>query len=216
MPRVAKRPGTGKGAKGIPRGKRAAMALSYPKLKKAALTAVLSTRTLAEAAKQIGVGAATLSEWTEREDFARDLAVAQDRVFGRAMDKLLATTKLATDQLEKVLSPKSKATDSNKIRAAGLVLEFALKVCEVRTLAERMDQLERILNAGDSKQPKEVRDEPGSGPETNGVPDREGGIEIGSLVAIAGEVLARPGAADGGGRDDTGPLADDRPPLFGI
>ena len=107
-----------------------------------AILALLSTRTVADAAEQSGVGVRTLERWlSEDEIFIESFRDVRTRVMEQAIARLQNAATEAVETLKRNLSP--PAPPSAQIRAAIAVLEFATKGVEQFDLIERIDRLYR-------------------------------------------------------------------------
>src|SRR5262245_33418477 len=108
----------------------------------AAIAALLSTPTYAEAAAKAGIGEATLYRWLRLPEFRAAYQEARRRLFDRALDGLLQVSRDAVATLGKNLDSR-KAADQN--RAAIAILDQFRRGNELGGLAERLDHLEAII-----------------------------------------------------------------------
>jgi hypothetical protein len=107
-----------------------------------AIAALLSTRTIGEAAKVCGVNDATLWRWLQLPDFQAAYRAARRQVVEQAISKLQGATKYAVATLGKNLSCGNPAVE---IRAAQIIIEQAIKGVELIDLQERVERLETLL-----------------------------------------------------------------------
>jgi uncharacterized protein (DUF1778 family) len=110
-----------------------------------AIAALLSCRTVDEAAASIGVADRTLHRWLNDPVFAAALNEAEGQAISLATRRLVNLTDSAIDTLAAVLDDPS-ATTTHKLRAANTVLEAMLKLRELRNIEERLAALERQIN----------------------------------------------------------------------
>ncbi len=108
----------------------------------AAIVALLTHPTLAEAAKACGVSEATLWRWLQREDFQKQYREAQDKAFDGALGTLQSAATQAIKTLERNLDC---SIPQVQITAAKMILEFTLKAREHFDYAARIKELESRL-----------------------------------------------------------------------
>lgn len=167
----------------------------------AAIAALLSRRTVEEAAAEAGVSYSTLKGWLRRPAFRAAYAAARERVLERTVARLLAVTGKAVDALEKNLDAR-EAKDST--RAAVAVLTHAVRGVEALDLAGQVAELRQQL---EGMRGVHGNAENGAGPAANGRrrPDAGAG---GDAAPAAG----RPDRGNGTGGADAGPVADEGAP----
>jgi hypothetical protein len=107
-----------------------------------AIAALLSTRTIGEAAKVCGVNDATLWRWLQLPDFQAAYRAARRQVVERAITELQAATGEAVETLKRNLHCENPAVE---IRAAQIIIEQAIKGVELIDLQERVERLENLL-----------------------------------------------------------------------
>jgi hypothetical protein len=111
-----------------------------------AIAALLSQRTVEEAAKVTGIGVRTLLRWMKIPEFdaayrsARRAAVAQS---GARLQQ--ATSAAATTLLKIMVDPAVPA--STRVRAAESVLNHAAKAIEIEDIEVRVSELEKAAEA---------------------------------------------------------------------
>lgn len=107
-----------------------------------AITALLETRGVKEAAEKVGVPVRTVYRWLQTDTAFREaLAQAEGDMLDAAMRRLLQLQDAALSALHTVL----EATDtppSARVAAAGRVLDGMLKLRDLRTVEERLTALE--------------------------------------------------------------------------
>jgi hypothetical protein len=105
-----------------------------------AITALLTQPTLSKAAKEIGIGAATLRRWLKRPHFVAQYRAARRQAVETAVGALQRAAIDAVDCLRKNLK---SATPSVQVRAAIAILDQAFRGVELVDLAERIETLEQ-------------------------------------------------------------------------
>lgn len=115
-----------------------------------AITALLSTNTLAEAAAVVGCGKRTLRRWLRTPSFLVRYERAAGHLHEAAMASLLAKTGLATEQLIALLGNE----DPNvRVRAALGLIDRTVKsqeaVKSIRQIEKKINELEELLNGRD-------------------------------------------------------------------
>ena len=121
------------------------MAVSQPPLSRRAeqaISALLTTASIGDAAQQAGIGERTLYRWL-REDapFQAAYRRAKRQVVEQAMTQIQQATGIAVETLLAVMQdPETPA--SARVSAAKAVLEQALKTVEIEDLESRLTALE--------------------------------------------------------------------------
>ena len=107
-----------------------------------AIAALLTTKSMSEAASSAGVGERTLYRWlAEDEAFRAGLARAESELLDTATRRLLALQGQAIETLEHLLS--SAESESVRLRAAQVAIETSLKLRELRDIDQRLTALEQ-------------------------------------------------------------------------
>jgi hypothetical protein len=106
---------------------------------RAAIMAVLTARSLAVAAAQVGIAERTLTGWLQDADFQRELRATQRRLLERGLGQLQALIGDAVATLRDCLSADRPA---DRIRAAGTVLDAAMRGVQLLDLVEQVKALE--------------------------------------------------------------------------
>jgi hypothetical protein len=108
----------------------------------AAIAALLSHRTIVEAAHQVGIGERTLLRWLQDDRaFQAAYRTARRHVVQHAVAQVQQATRTAVASLEAIMQD-ATASASARVSAAKAVLETALKGVEVEDLEARMTALE--------------------------------------------------------------------------
>jgi transposase-like protein len=110
--------------------------------KEQAVLALLSSPSISEAAKAVGISEATLWRWLQRSDFQHAYREARNRLIEQALARLQQATGEAVATLRRNLTS-GKA--SVEVRAAQIILEQATKAIELYDLEERLARLEEVL-----------------------------------------------------------------------
>ena len=106
----------------------------------AALAALLSERTVAEAAAKAGIGESTLLRWMAEPDFRERYRAARRAVVEGAIGRLQQAAGDAVDALTRNLTCGNPAVE---VGAAKAILDQALRGLEVLDLADRIERLEQ-------------------------------------------------------------------------
>ena len=126
-----------------------------------AILALLTTKTLADAAKKAGVGESTLREWMAQPAFAAKLRTARGEVIDRTVTALVRVSLQAVAELERNLDPKKPP--EVQVRAAKALLDQLVKVVALADLQSQVDDL-RAQMALAHADPKPSGPERGVGP----------------------------------------------------
>ena len=106
------------------------------------IAALLSCRTVEEAARAAGIGTNTLRRWTRLPEFEAAYRQARAGLLSQAIARLQGGTgAAATTVLKIMLSPDAPA--GARLRAAEIVLEQASKASSMEDLERRLANLER-------------------------------------------------------------------------
>ena len=114
------------------------------------MVALLDARTIREAAAKSEVAETTA--WRYLSDGAVKAAIAQrqDAILAQVTGGVVADMSEARGVLVDIMRNPS-AKDSDRIRAAGLILDAGLKMLEVLTLADRVAALEKQMGGNHGK-----------------------------------------------------------------
>jgi transposase-like protein len=107
----------------------------------AAIAALLSQRTVEDAARVAGVGARTLFRWLELPEFRQGYLQARRQAFGQASARLQQATGAAVSVLLTLMLD-ANAPAASRVRAAHSVLDLAAKALELDDIEVRVRQLE--------------------------------------------------------------------------
>lgn len=117
----------------------------FGRKKEEAVAAVLSQRSLEEAARVAGVGVATLMRWQKLPEFQEALRGARREALAQTVGRLQQASSAAATTLLKVMLDQTTPA-STRVRAADSVMNHALKAIELEDVLERLAQLERIAD----------------------------------------------------------------------
>jgi hypothetical protein len=104
-----------------------------------AIAALLSCRTIKAAAKRCGIDESSLRGWLRLPEFVAEYRAARREIVDSAICRIQAATDKAVRTLERNLKGKRP---SDEIRAATVLLEFAVKAVDQTNLLARIEALE--------------------------------------------------------------------------
>lgn len=107
-----------------------------------AVLALLSERTVADAARRCGVGERTLRRWLSDDvTFKDQYDSARAATFQFGLDRIQALMGRAVDTLQDLLS--AKKFPSVRLGAARTIAEIAIHQRDAETILKRLDEIER-------------------------------------------------------------------------
>jgi hypothetical protein len=109
-----------------------------------AITALLSTKSVAEAAKKANVGQRTLFRWLADTAFKRQLAIAEGELVAVATRRLLQYQDSAITVITSIMADKTKPA-TVRLRASMAIVDYSLKMRELLNIEERLAALEELL-----------------------------------------------------------------------
>lgn len=107
-----------------------------------AIAALLSQRSVDEAARSVGVGSTTLLRWLQVPEFEAAYREARRAAFGQSVARLQQASGAAVTVLLKVMTDANAPTPS-RVRAAQTVLDSAARAVEFEDVEARIAALER-------------------------------------------------------------------------
>ena len=107
-----------------------------------AITALLSCRTVAEAAKLAQVGERSIYRWLKQDTFQSPLRRARRQALSQALGRLQQVADRAVDTLDTILDDK-KATTASRVSAVRAALRYACHGIEIDDFEERLAAVER-------------------------------------------------------------------------
>lgn len=111
----------------------------------AVIAALLSARTLQDAAQTAGISVRTLRRWLENDDFREKYRRAKSELVGFATGRLKGAMAKAVAVLEDVAETKD-SPPAARVSASRAIVELALHSHEVEAMEDRIAELERRLN----------------------------------------------------------------------
>lgn len=121
------------------------MAVELSSRQRKAIAALLSTRNVTEAAQASQVGERTLYRWLTLPDFRSAVTEAEGEAIDAAARRLIGLQDSAINTIQDVLA---KASAAVKLRAAQTILDYLLKLRELRSIEHRLTELERTVQNG--------------------------------------------------------------------
>jgi len=111
-----------------------------------AIAALLTQRSIEDAARACGLGARTLLRWLKLPEFNAAYREARRAAFSQSIARLQQATTAAVSTLLKVMvDPNTPA--STRVRAADSVLDHSAKSIEIEDIEARVAELERATQA---------------------------------------------------------------------
>ena len=107
-----------------------------------AIAALLTQRTLDDAAHSVGIGTPTLIRWQKDPEFQTAYREARRAAFGQSIARLQQASCAAVSVLIKVMADPT-SPPSTRVRAADSVLDHASKAIEIEDIEIRVADLER-------------------------------------------------------------------------
>jgi len=121
--------------------------------KEAAILALLSARSVEEAARTAKVPARTLYRWMNEPDFDAAFRKAKRTAFGQSLARLQQASSAATSTMLKIMIDVSTPA-STRLRAADCVYTHAKQGIEIEDLEVRLAELERTAEQNKSDKGK--------------------------------------------------------------
>ena len=120
----------------------------FGRRKEAAVAALLSCRTLEEAARTTGIGATTLARWMKNPQFQAECRAARNAAVSQANARIQQSSGAAAATIVKIML-NHDTKDSIRLRAAELVLSHS-KDAQIEDVAARVRDLERAQSDQDN------------------------------------------------------------------
>ena len=118
----------------------------FARKKEAAIAALLSHRTLEEAARAVGVSPNTLLRWQQDPEFDAAFRKARRAAFGQTTARLQQGSSAAATILMKLMLD-ANTPASTRVRAAETIINHAAKAIEIEDIEVRVTELERSAQA---------------------------------------------------------------------
>ena len=119
----------------------------WSRKKDAAIVALVTEPTIADAAKKAGISHATLHRWLQIKDFKDAYREAKREAVSAAIARLQRTATEAVDALRDVMND-AESPASARVSAARSILEIAIKAVELEDFERRLEALERMIMKG--------------------------------------------------------------------
>jgi hypothetical protein len=121
----------------------------FARKKDEAILALLSHRTLEEAARAVGISPNALLRWQQDPEFDAAFRKARRAAYGQTTARLHQASSAAVSAVLKIMVDPG-APPSTRLRAADIVLAHTAKAIEIEEIEARLTELERM--AGESKE----------------------------------------------------------------
>ena len=109
-----------------------------------AIAALLTSKSVKAAAELAEVGERTLYRWLTLPEFRVELTIHEGATIDQAARRLIDLGEKAINKLEEIIES-DKVTDNLKLRAAQSVLDYLLKLRELRNIEHRLSELEKAI-----------------------------------------------------------------------
>ncbi len=110
-----------------------------------AIIALLTNRSVEDAARAIKIGARTLYRWLSEAEFDQAHRKARRTAFGQGTARLQQSANAAVSTVLRVMVDQNTPA-STKLRAADLVLTHGAKAIEIEDIEARLSELERAAD----------------------------------------------------------------------
>ena len=122
----------------------------FGRKKEDAIVALLTTRTVEEAARAVGVSTKTLLRWMKELEFDTAYRAAKRAAFGQSIARLHQLTSAAVTTLGKVMLEPG-TPPATRVRAADSILNRTTKAIEIEEIEARVAALEVAAQKTDGK-----------------------------------------------------------------
>jgi hypothetical protein len=106
------------------------------------ISALLSSRSVEEAAAKTGIALITARRWMQDPEFVEQFRKARQEIMGQATTQIQQATSEAIVALRQVIS--TGDSEAAKVSSARTILEIAFKAAEIDQLEQRIETLERV------------------------------------------------------------------------
>jgi hypothetical protein len=128
----------------------------FDRKKEPAIIALLTHRTVEEAARAVGISANTLPRWMKEQEFDAAYQEARRTVFSQSIGRLQYASGAAVTTVLKIMLD-SNVPATTRLRAAEVVLNLGTKALEMENIVARVAELERAAgSAHRSHQPSAI------------------------------------------------------------
>jgi len=118
----------------------------FGRKKEEAILALLTTRTVEEAARAAHISAKTLLRWMKEPEFDAAYQAAKRAAFGQSIARRHHLSSAAVTTLGKVMLEPG-TPPATRVRAADSILDHTIKAIEIESLEARLTELERAAEA---------------------------------------------------------------------
>jgi transposase-like protein len=118
----------------------------FARKKEEAIAALLSHRTIEEAARAIDIVPNTLLRWMKEPEFDASYRAAKRTAFGQSIARLHHLSSAAVSTLGKVMLDPA-TPPATRVRAADSILDHTTKAIEIEDIEARVSELERTMEA---------------------------------------------------------------------
>lgn len=122
----------------------------FGRKKEDAIVALLTHRTVEEAARAINVATKTLLRWMKEPEFDLAYRAAKRAAFGQSIARMHHLTSAAVSTLGNVMLD-SATPPATKVRAADSILNHTIKAIEIEDIEGRVAALEHATPQGNQK-----------------------------------------------------------------
>jgi hypothetical protein len=113
-----------------------------------AIAALLSHKSIEEAAHEVGITSNTLQRWMKESEFQVELRKARRAAFSQAIGRLQDAAGAATSTLLRIMID-ANTPASTRLRAIEIVLEQGAKAATINDLDDRVTKLERNAHSAE-------------------------------------------------------------------
>jgi hypothetical protein len=117
----------------------------FGRKKEDAIVALMTHRTIEEAARSIGIDPNTLLRWIKLPEFKTALREARREAYGQAIARLEHASGAAVTTVLRVMTDQN-ASASSRVRAADCILDHARHAIEVEDIEVRVEALEQAAD----------------------------------------------------------------------
>jgi DNA-binding MurR/RpiR family transcriptional regulator len=118
--------------------------LKLNRKKEKGIAALISSPSIQEAAKVVGVGEATIYRWLKDPGFEKSYQQARRQVVTQVIAQVQANMSTAVQTLKEIMENK-KAPASARVSAAKEIIATSIKAVEIEDLEQRISQIEKII-----------------------------------------------------------------------
>jgi len=116
----------------------------FGRKKEEAIVALLTHRTIEDAARAVGIGGATLLRWQKEPEFQAGYREAKRAAYAQSIARLHQMSSAAVSTLGKVMVDPT-TPPATKVRAADSILNHTIKAIEMEDIEARVTELEQAV-----------------------------------------------------------------------